>query len=459
MNRLSILLCLLPLLLAPWAGATPTAYILRAALNVWDVAVEDLNRDGVKDILALTCDETSYPLNKALAVYLADPEGAFPETPSVVLPLAPAMSTVLLAECTGAPPRELVLLDATGAQVFAYEVGGFRELAAPRFASLLPSNSKEPVFMEEAAIDLDGDGLEEWLIPMPTGYSVRTMEGEKALVQCDVISEIRRSGSTYISHRLPAYHGFDYEDRKGLAFLSDEFADFAYGPDWAQHQRFRIPKNLDEKWEASAQMKDINNDGFPDLLITQTKGTINLQSLTQVYIATGPFTYPDQPNASLSAKGGLAAPGLEDIDGDGLLDLVVINMSFGVRNIVNFFARGKLTVDAQVYLFKDGAFSDKPAYTTSLTLEAPEGRERVAYVLGDFDGDGRKDVAFGQGANTLVVQRGEPQRFVESRPWVSIPVPSFGTARSYDLDGSPGQDIVLYHPSGENSQRIEVILF
>jgi len=441
------------------AVAAPQAFVLRSPLNVWDVAVEDLDRDGTKDVLAVVCDEKSYPLQKMLLAYIADSEGKFPEQPSISVPLDPKVGTLLLAECTDTAPREIVLLDASGATVMTYQNGQFEQLASPRFSSLLPSGSKEPMFLEDAAVDLDGDGTQEWLIPMPTGYSVRSMDAEKALVQCDVISEIRRDGSTYISHRLPAYHHFDYADAKGLAFLSDEFADFAYGPGWGEHRRFKIPKNLDEKWEASSQMKDINQDGFPDLLVTQTKGTINLQALTQVYIASAPFTYPEQPSLDLSAKGGLAAPGLEDIDGDGMLDLVVINMSFGVKNLLNFFTRGKISVDAQVYLFKDGAYSPEPAYTTSLTLDAPEGRERVAYALGDFDGDGRKDVAFGQGAELFAVQRGEPQRFVEPKPWVSVPIPSFGTARAYALNADKKDDVVLFHPAGENAKRIEVVIF
>lgn len=456
MRFLSPAFALLSFALPGWSQ--PNTYTLRSELNVWDVAVEDLNGDGIKDVLAVTSDEKSYPLKKALLAFVATAEGKYPETPSAVYALESAVSTLFFAEVDGTAPRELVLADAEGARVLRFQGEAFQEAGTSRFSSLLPSNSKEPMFLKEGAVDLDGDGIEEWLIPMPTGYSVRTLDGEKALVPCDVVSEIRRQGSTYISHRLPAYQAFDYEGAKGLAFLSDEFADFTYGPGWTKQQRFKIPKNLDEKWEASSALKDINKDGFPDLLVTQTKGTINMQAMTQVYIATAPFTYPEQPSASFTSKGSMAAPGLEDIDGDGFLDLVIINVTFGVKNIINYFVRGKLSIDAQVYPYHEG-FGNAPAYTTALSLDAPEGRERVAYALGDFNGDGRKDVAFGQSADTLVVQRGEPKSFVENGTWVSVPVPSFGDARTVKIDQNAAEDIVLFHPAGENSKRIEVILF
>lgn len=446
-------------LMVTTVSAAPKQFALEVTENVWDVATEDLDENGVNDLLIVTCDEKSYPQKKQVAVFLAAVSAEYSTQPSFTLPLAPSISTLFLAECDAKPPKELVALDAAGATVLKYSEVSFETIAEPRFSSLLPSGSKEPIFLKDASQDVNGDGIEEWLIPMPSGYSLRTLTGEVAFLACDVVSEIRRVESIYISHRLPACHFFDFEGSKGVAFLSDEFADFTYGADWSKHHRFKIPRNLEEKWDATSKMDDVNKDGFPDLLVTQTKGTINLQVLTQVYIATAPFEYPQEPTTTLTNKGGIASPGLVDIDGDGNLDLVVINVAFGVKNIINLFVRGKLSVDAQVYLFQNGDFSDIPAYTTTLSLDAPEGRERVAYVLGDFDGDGRKDVAYGQDSESLAVLRGAPDRFVESKPWVTLKVPSFGAAVPFKLDANAAEDIVLFHPAGENSKRVEVIVF
>jgi len=445
--------------LSALAADTPQNYVLRTAENVWDVAVEDINGNGLKDIFVLTCDDKSYPLKKQVDVFLASPEGGYAEQPSFSLPLDPSISTLFFAEYDGTAPRELVAADAEGATVYQYTGAQFAELSRPRFTSLLPNGSKEPIFLENAAKDLTGDGREEWLIPMPTGYQIRRGDEVLTTVACDVVSTLRRSESTSISHRLPAYHTFEHEGMQALAFLSDEFADFNYGPNWSQHRRFQIPQDLDEKWEASASMKDISGNGLPDLLVTQTRGTVRMEALTQIYLATEPFVYPDEPSATFSSQGAIASPGLVDINGNGKQDLVIINVSFGVRNIVNFFMRGRLAINAEVYLFEDGGFGSTPAYRTTLSLEAPEGRERVAYALGDFDGDGRKDVAFGEGSNSLVIKRGEEDRFVEQRAWATISVPSFGTARTHDLNANGADDIVLFHPAGEHQKRVEVILF
>lgn len=454
---------LIPLFLslAMLAQDAPRTYVLNADKDVWDVAVEELTGDKLAEILLLTCDETSYPLEKSVDVHAADVSGAYGGAPTVSMPLAPSISALFFAEVDGTKPRELIAVDASGAQVFHYTAEGFELREQPRFNSSFPNKTKSPLFLKDGALDVNGDGVEEWFIPVASGYELRTVNSVLKLAECDVVSEVFRREGTRIYQRFPAYRTFDMKDQpqKGLAFLSDEFADFLYGSGWNEHQRFKIPVNLEEKWEADASMADINNDGFPDLLVVQTKGTLNLQVQTQVYVATAPFVYPEKPTASFVTKGAIAEPGLKDVNGDKLLDVLLISIPFGLKNFVNLFMLKKVSVDAQVYLFNGKDFGEKPAYDASMSLDAPEGRERVAYTMADFNGDGRLDVAFGQKNDALTIHAGDPDRFVSSKPWVKLELPSFGDARPYDLNGNAAQDIVLFHPAGENAKRVEVIVF
>ena len=439
----------------------PRSFALETALHVWDVDTSDLNGDGVADILLLTSDEDSYPLRKELALFLSDATGGYPAVPSAVVPLEPTVGTAMLAECDGAAPKELVLLDATGASVHRFAGGGFEKICDTRFFSLLPSHAKEPSFLKHSAKDLLGDGRDVWFIPTPSGYDLRRMEGSLVTAECDVVSEMRREENTYIVHRLPAVHPFEVpgEPHRGIAFLSDQFADFAHGPDWKQHERFRIPMNLKEKWQGSAKMEDFNNDGLPDLVVTQMKGTINMMAQTQIYVAHERFKYPETPTRTFATKGGISSPILIDVDGDKQKDVVLIGIPLGVSNFINFFVRGKLSVHADVYLFDGAGFAADPTFSTSLTMDAPEGRERVAYTFGDFNGDGRLDVAFGKTSDTLAIRTGEKERFLSSDPWTTVKVPSFGIADEYDLNGNRAQDIVMYHPGGPNARRVDVIVF
>ncbi|HPG67932.1 MAG TPA: VCBS repeat-containing protein [Candidatus Hydrogenedentes bacterium] len=439
----------------------PLHLVLDTNTSIWDVTVTDINSDGFKDVFAVCCDEMSHPLRKSVACYLAASDATYPPRPSFALDLDPSIGALFFAEIDGAPPHELIAMNAAQATVYRYGDGRFEEEKTCAFPSLIPTGSREPAFLEKAARDFDGDGIDEWLIPASNGYEVRNIDGLIAQVSCDVVSEIDSGTTVYITHRLPQYHLFDREgtNLKGIAFLSDEYADFAYGPKWSEHSRFKIPLNLEEKWEAQTGMGDINKDGLPDLVVTQTKGTINIQVLTQVYIAKAPFTYSDTPDITYETRGAVAMPALKDVDGDEDLDILFISIPFGVKTIVNYFVRRKLAVRVDVYVFDGKAFPQDPSFETTMLLDAPEGREQVAHTLGDFNGDGRLDIAFGAGAEKLSVLTGSEKRFVSSKPWQTVETPSFGDARAHDLNGDGRDDIVLFHPTGENRRRIEVILF
>lgn len=217
--------------------------------------------------------------------------------------------------------------------------------------------------------------------------------------------------------------------------------------------------NLEEKWDASAKMADVNNDGFPDLLVTQTKGTVNLQSQTQVYIAPEPMKYPDKPTASFAAEGSIASPALLDVNGDGLRDIVVVRIPFGVKNIVNFFVRRKLSVTAQVYFFNGKDFGTKPAHETDLTLDAPEGREEVAHSLEDFNGDKRLDLCLSESRDELAFFAGVENAFVASKPFATFKIPSFGKVTPLKLNQNDAHDCVLIRTSGPEQKRVDVIVF
>ena len=94
-----------------------------------------------------------------------------------------------------------------------------------------------------------------------------------------------------------------------------------------------------------------------------------------------------------------------------------------------------------------------------MTMDAPEGRQRVAYTFGDFNGDGLLDVIYGKSDDKLSVYTGDIKRFVSTRSWKTFDMPSFGSAAPYDLNNNAAKDIILIRPGGYQAKRTDVIVF
>jgi hypothetical protein len=181
--------------------------------------------------------------------------------------------------------------------------------------------------------------------------------------------------------------------------------------------------------------------------------------LTQVYLANAPFKYPKKPTAAFESKGAFSTPYLADVDGDEKLDMINISIPIGIRAFVNFFVRGKFSIRGSVYLFDGDGFPTKPSYTRNLILNAPDGREQVSFAMGDFNGDGLLDAAYGSSTDRLSINLGNKETFLSSKPWKTFEISTFGISQHIKLDGNDREDIVLHHPNTDERNRIDIVVF
>jgi hypothetical protein len=443
------------------AAAHPETFVLNSPVDAWDVTRGDLNGDGLTDVVVYGSDATSENPTKELVLFLGEDGGRFSSEPSLRYKLDPSNGTAFACEFDGEPPEELIEVGQGGANVLRLEDGSLKVIDRVEFNSLLPGRTREPIFARDIPRDLDGDGAEEWLIPTPLGVSVYSRGHLRAEIPAPVSSEFREYGYRTITHRLPAVTSFALpeETNNAIALLGDRYADFSYGHEWTEHVRHPLAIHNEENWDASAEFEDINADGYPDLVVTQTSGTVNLEVLTQIYFAQGPFQYPEQPDSKFETKGSFTTVELADVDGDGKSDLVLVRISLGVRNIINYFLRKRVSIEVAVHYLRNGGFAQRADETTSITIDAPDGREQSAYATGDFDGDGRLDVMVGTGEQRLTFYQGALNAFLSSRPWISLEIPTFGVARIADLNGNDADDIILHHPNGAHKRRVDLILF
>jgi len=115
---------------------------------------------------------------------------------------------------------------------------------------------------------------------------------------------------------------------------------------------------------------DFNNDGAPDLAVVRTNGTVNVL-LNQTVNGVGTGIFGARLIAPVGIDPQIVVPG--DFNGDGKVDLAVVNSNFRVAPVSVLLGNG------------DGTFQPRRNYFGGDFVDG--------LAVGDFNGDGKLDLA------------------------------------------------------------------
>jgi hypothetical protein len=235
--------------------------------------------------------------------------------------------------------------------------------------------------------------------------------------------------------------------------------------------------------EGDRRLVDLDGDGAPEVVHRQTtnqEGTYAFfrpqrPALTQGRLPErGPDPRP--PSSVLRLTGFQLEPDFVDLDGDGRLDFVITTIAIDARNTLRALG-GKVTASTKAFLGRErpgqgGFFATAPdadiASDIGVAIRfSPAGnidvrRSFTIVVTGDYDGDGRKDLAIRTGPETLSIHAGRPGG-VWSAAGRDVPIPPLGD--SPDLEAFPadltgdGKDelVLLYRHGAAGGDRLSVI--
>lgn len=408
---------------------------LRPAFEVADWRWEALREGGQESLILLGADGVVH-------IWTQPRGSAFSAAPRPSVRIAEPRRALVDLRSAASGGRELVVASPAGVELFALgEEGLFvspSRVGAPRARVLLRTGA--PRFASIAQ-DLDLDGRVDLVVP--TGREVeiwleRPGDGEgtyerAARVKVDVglasSAEVREfSAELTQSFRVPA---LDVQDVNGdarpdlivhagpryawhlqppgggFAADPDVVLDLALFRDGQAERDFAFGRTIPGGAEASLERADLDGDGIGDFVIVHG---------TKIWVFHGTSLGPrfDEPSLVLKTEEPVTIASVLRLDEDPRPDLLLVKVkapSFAAV-LLGFLSSWSIEVEVLGHRNEDGRrFAARPTWQRTLELQLPavldvlrnpeslsapfesaEGSFRTE-VRGDFDGDGRADVA------------------------------------------------------------------
>jgi hypothetical protein len=363
------------------------------------VAVGDVNGDGIPDLVtANSFTHTTGSYANSVTVLLGNGDGTFQAARNYPAGLSP--SSVAVGDYNGDGRLDLAVKNNWGITIlFGQGDGSF---------AMGPSYAASPGADILAVADFNHDGHLDLAVASDPGA---------------VSLFLGRGDGTFAS--APSYPGGDYARAVAVGdFNGDGIPDVAVANDdypagtvavflGNGDGTLRLAGTLQAgPGPVGVAVADFNRDGYQDLLITNyydgngSKGSSGPQiSGVRVFLGNGDGTF----QRALPYTKGLAtlAVAVGDFNGDGFPDLAVAQRGF-------FLSWGDTV---QILLGNgDGTFQAGPSYNGPF---AP-----TSVVVGDFNGDGKPDIAFaGGGGVSVLLGNGDG---------------TFQVAGTYDTQDDPG---------------------
>lgn len=403
-----------------------------------DTATYDFDGDGKPDILNSSIDFDVAPPERWAAVHLLRGDG-FSEKPDWIWALSARACALVFGDYLPGGGTEVGFVAEDGVYVYPYGKGAPAETPLKIIHSRTffhsPPARQIPVWSWRQ--DLDGNGLDDLVLPLPDGYRVyfqtahgvfgrtSSLEADMAANGDERILAAQRFAvrpEVLPAHftstvELPRVEAVNVNDdgrvdlvtiSKGAltCFLQTKEGTYLS----ARRHRVTMPvvtlaeeKKKDTVNLSMVKFVDINRDGLSDLVVTKVVGTLGFWDSikTSIVIHRGTGRGNFEPQEKILIDGVSIDPEFIDMDGDGALDAFTSRLRTDlVKQGVNVLIAGDLPLSYEVFQYEKskGAYREAPVfakqiYVTKEDLEKTGmGAVPLVFVRGDLTGDGRPDL-------------------------------------------------------------------
>jgi hypothetical protein len=463
--------------------------------NPKTVLVCDLDGDGLQDLAAVyaVSQATRLRYYVHLAAFLQGPSG-FPRKPDVTVPLTGGESLIFLGETDPSRPgRELLTLRDRGVSAWRVDRAG----GAPRWVKkdLGGPGSRwiradwSGVKNVDLAMDLDGDGRDEILVPERGALVILAADAHgryspRERLKVDIFRETGQPEEPghvvdfidqyqiKISETFPKIYDVDLDAdgrRDLLLNYADLVATYRQGPDGrfeTSPHLFRAGLTPNRDLLRSVvppkivvtQAYDFDGDGRADLLMSRSEVRGLKGVITIAFHRNINGSFEKKPSFWLKKEVLALWPIVGDYDQDGKLDFTFLQTDFGIPEIINFLLRRRVTFHFDFYPWRgDPAFPEKPIHRkdVSVKFDLREGHLSAVPLVDishDFNGDGLPDFYSPREREAFSIyfakQKGDERLFSDS-PDINVHVHQSFYRRFADLNRDGRADVVFWYQSEE----------
>ncbi len=435
----------------------------------------DLDGDGRVDLFVVTLRQIPPREERTIDVYLQRADGSLPESPDHSVPVPRWSAVYDVADLrSDAPGEELVLLgpsaitllslaDASGKSwhfpVPGPTTGGLAddERGFEPFRMVHREFGAEPWILvpqigELAALSPEGEVRARLSVPRRANYFIIPSTGLISIetdfqVFLDIpklsLGDVNGDGCT----------DFVSSTRHEIwTHLCREGGTYPFEPDVVLPLQLVTPRDhIRGTGGVASEIKDIDGDGLLDLLVSAVSGGFtDAETKIMVFLNDGKGWRLDRPAQTLTTSTSLVSNALYDLDADGRAELVRLEFQFSLLEVMELLLSRELDISFAIHRWtEEGEFSSEPWMKRTLELpisfETMRLRGFVPTATADLNGDGLLDFLTSGGGKALETYLGAAKRPFEKRAGRQK-INTTGVIHFRDFNRDGLEDFVIFDP-------------